>query len=77
MAVQPHQDEVLKELPAIGKLRVRVLKGRSGKVLDIREYVQSDSFEGFTRRGIRMSPDHVADLQKILPEAAELLKEKA
>jgi len=49
-------DEVLREFPPIGKYRVRHLRHTKtgAETLDIREYVSAETFEGFTRRGIRM-----------------------
>jgi hypothetical protein len=53
------EEQVIAELPALGKYRVRLIanqkKPSAGPILDIREYVASDTFEGFTRRGIRLS----------------------
>jgi hypothetical protein len=48
-------EEVVREYAPVGKYRVRALKGKSGVALDIREYVSAETFEGFTRRGIRLS----------------------
>lgn len=50
------KEEVLREFPPLGKYRVRVVMNPRTKVktLDIREYVQGETFEGFTRRGIRI-----------------------
>lgn len=55
---QARKEEVLREFPPVGgKYRVRLLSGERAnqKVLDIREYVCGETFEGFTRRGIRLS----------------------
>ncbi len=64
------EDEVIKEFPALGRYRVRVLKSsRGAKALDIREYVNAEKFEGFTRRGIRLSAgDDCEKLKNILEE---------
>lgn len=52
------QEEVLHEFPPAGKHRIRLLanpkKPGAEPVLDIREYVTAETFEGFTRRGIRV-----------------------
>jgi len=51
-------DEVLAELPPVGKYRTRILKNAKGNVLDVREYVvaqEAGGFEGFTRKGIRLT----------------------
>ena len=49
---------VLREFARVGRFRVRLLQnGRAdGKpaVLDMREYLESEGFTGFTRRGIRL-----------------------
>ena len=51
-------DEVVQEYPHLGKYRIRVLRKTNGNgpsiTLDIREYISAESFEGFTRRGIRL-----------------------
>jgi len=56
------RDEVLREFPPIGKYRIRVVKRKSATVLDIREYVSSNTFEGFTRRGVVIAQKAEADL---------------
>jgi hypothetical protein len=50
------QEEVIREFPPIGKYRIRLLVRPTSreKTLDLREYVSLESFEGFTRRGIRL-----------------------
>lgn len=58
----PSQEEVLREFPPVGKYRVRLLQTNKSRVLDVREYVSSDTFEGFTRRGIRLSNRAELDL---------------
>jgi hypothetical protein len=58
------QEEVIREFPPIGKYRIRLLahpKTRE-KSLDLREYVSSETFEGFTRRGIRLTDRAQAEL---------------
>lgn len=68
-------ESVLHEYPAIGKYRVRVVRNETrragGTMLDVREYIQSETFEGFTRRGIRLGSDReLAQLQEALEDAA-------
>lgn len=66
------REEVLREFAPIGKYRVRLVRLRDRVFLDIREYVAGESFEGFTRRGIRFSTPAEADLLKdILKEVLE------
>lgn len=65
------QDNVIREFPQLNsKYRVRLLSIDNGnQVLDIREYIASDTFQGFTRRGIRLSvPQDTATLANLLAE---------
>lgn len=55
-------EKILREYPPVGRYRVRVVEGRRGHALDIREYVTGETFEGFTRRGIRLSDKAQAKL---------------
>jgi hypothetical protein len=57
-------EEVVREFPPIGKYRVRLVQGRLGRSLDIREYISDEKFEGFTRRGVRISSPAEVDLLK-------------
>ena len=72
-AKKPIEQVVLREFPQVGKYRVRLVRGmrESSQVyLDIREYANSESFQGFTRRGIRLKfPEDAAKLQLALEEA--------
>ena len=63
----PLKEEVVREFTPLGKYRVRLVRNSrntvSRPVLDIREYVVSiGSFEGFTRRGIRLTDRAQLDL---------------
>jgi hypothetical protein len=51
------QEEVIREFPQIGRYRIRLLvrPGSREKTLDLREYAVLESYEGFTRRGIRLT----------------------
>ena len=76
MAEKPATEEVLHEFAPIGKYRVRLLKNprwpKSPPVFDIREFVKSETFEGFTRRGIRLTEaSQVELLRDICNEALE------
>jgi hypothetical protein len=63
------KDEVIREFPPIGKYRIRLLSGKEGqRVLDIREYVTGETFEGFTRRGVRLAEADVELLRKMVDE---------
>lgn len=67
------EEEVALEFPHVGRYRVRLLrKGSRAKhamLLDIREYVEAESFTGFTRRGVRLQTrQEAAALRDILAQ---------
>ena len=70
------KEDVVREFPPLGKYRVRLVSNPRAPgekpVLDIREYVAAESFEGFTRRGIRLGDRAQIDLLlDILKEVLE------
>jgi hypothetical protein len=71
----PRKEEVLREFPPLGKYRLRLLSDAEakGRTLDIREYVSSETFEGFTRRGIRLSDR--AQVELLRDVLSELLRD--
>ena len=74
---KPSREEVLREFTPLGKYRVRLLRDprrpAADPVLDIREYVNADTFEGFTRRGIRIGDRaHLDLLRDTLLQVLEL-----
>lgn len=64
-------EEITHEYPAVDKYRVRVLSKKGIHSLDIREYVNADKFEGFTRRGIRLTTKE--QIQTLHDELADAL----
>ena len=62
-------DTILKDYGALpcGR-RVRHMRTAAGVVLDIRQYISSDTFEGFTQKGVRLSLAGLAQLRGILDE---------
>lgn len=72
---QARKEEVLREFPPTGKYRIRLLSGAKPKerTLDIREYVSGETFEGFTRRGIRLSDR--AQVELLRDVLSELLRD--
>jgi hypothetical protein len=71
----PFKDTVLQEFPSVGRYKVRLLKPdeNSLPVVDIREYVTGGSFEGFTRRGIKLTSDQIPGLASTLETIARML----
>ena len=73
---KPVKEEVLREFPPLGKYRIRLVRNprKPGEMptLDIREYVSAETFEGFTRRGIRIGDRAQMDLLRdVLKEILE------
>jgi hypothetical protein len=68
------KDKVLAEFPSIRKYRVRLIEGSRGKVLDIREFVKTETFEGFTRRGVRLQ--YPTEAEALAKSVAAALAEK-
>lgn len=60
------RENVIREFERIGALRVRLIGTRNGHELDVREYVSTPDFEGFTRRGIRLDAAERVALLEIL-----------
>jgi len=60
------KEEVVREFAPLGKYRVRLVRNprrpNEAPILDIREYVSAETFEGFTRRGIRIGDRAQLDL---------------
>lgn len=69
---KPIQQTVVRELADVGKYRVRVVKpsGKPGTpaVLDVREYVKGQNYEGFTRKGVRLGRAEAELLRRQLDE---------
>lgn len=58
-----NMETVLKEFPPVGRYRVRLIQTKNGsRLLDVREFLTSEGFEGFTRRGIRLTELPMLDL---------------
>lgn len=76
-----YKEEVIKEFPRLGfndSLKVRLIKpeGKSRIVLDIRQFIESEKFTGFTRRGIRLDFHDLGALEAIIPEIREMMEKK-
>lgn len=66
-------EAVVKAFDPIGKYRVRLLESAKGeRFLDVREYVEAESFEGFTRRGIRLTLEQSEELRHVLSQVSEV-----
>lgn len=62
-------DKVVKEYDRINQYRVRLLEvGKGVLKLDIREYIKTDGYTGFTKKGIRYEIDGVKSLGKIIQD---------
>jgi hypothetical protein len=70
---------VLKSYPSLlrgqQELKIRILQySKSDPILDIREFVTSEEFSGFTKKGLALDLSQVELLQKIIKEALPDLK---
>lgn len=72
-------DTVVLDVGKVGGYRVRVIQADAHDprmvVLDIRQYVESNEFTGFTKRGVRLRPALVLELMELLarPEVCAAL----
>lgn len=74
------KETVLHEFPVVGKYRVRLVKEdlKAPTTLDVREYVNGREFQGFTRRGIKLSTTkEIMELRDSLNVALSMLEVKA
>ena len=67
---------MLQEFPPVGTYRIRLVqnprKRSTPPVLDIRKYISSEKFEGFTSRGIQLTDRQQIDLLRdVLKEVLE------
>ena len=73
---KPATEEVVREFAPLGKYRVRLVRSpkrpNAEPTLDNREYVSTERFEGFTRRGIRIADRAQMDLLR--DELKEILE---
>ena len=69
-------DLVIAELSPIGVRRVRVVEsvfdGEAPK-LDVREYVSAANYEGFTKKGIRLSVEEATELKAHIEQFLALI----
>ncbi len=67
------QQEVVMEYEPVGKYKVRLVRegsragGEPRMILDIREFISSEQYTGFTKKGVRLSTsDELTTLASIL-----------
>ena len=59
-------ETVIEDFGSVGRYRVRLVESRGAQKIDVREYIESDDFVGFTKRGIRLAPTEVSHLIELL-----------
>lgn len=59
-----------------GELQTRVIETSKGRFFDCREYVDAETFQGFTRKGLRLDLAGLAKLEKVIAEAKKVLAKK-
>jgi hypothetical protein len=67
--IPTHNDDVVREFDAIGKYRVRLLRDKGRLFLDIREYLDEETYKGFTRRGVRLFGAEIEQLEMVAGDA--------
>jgi hypothetical protein len=67
--------KTLREFPKLGRYRVRLVENSRAEgrpVMDVREYLETEGFTGFTRRGIRLyTRREAAELAETLKQVLE------
>lgn len=64
-----YTEKVIAELKAIDDQKLRVVENDRGRFVDLREYIESPKFTGFTRRGVRLS---LEEFEQLLAQASEI-----
>jgi len=65
------EDRVIREGAQLSKYKIRILETAKGNVLDVREYVDTDTFQGFTRKGIRLDAGQANALAQYIRAVVE------
>ena len=65
---------LLHEYPVIGRYRVRVILRDGVRAFDVREFVKTEKFEGFTRRGVSLTSKE--EVESLLDCLVDALKQK-
>lgn len=67
------EKKVIEDLGKVGAYKVRVVEGRRGPELDVREYLEEgdakSGYVGFTRKGIVLSYDQALTLVELIEAA--------
>jgi hypothetical protein len=70
---------VIQDMGCVGKYRARIVMTSAKNaraVLDIREYAIGANFEGFTRKGIRITVDDALQLRDVAQLFCEMMKQQ-
>lgn len=67
-------DEILIN-PSV-KLVIQTREYGKRKFVDIRKWVKTAKYEGFTKKGVALEPSVIPDLIKVLKKVQKLIKEK-
>ncbi len=78
-ANRPFTARILKEFPPLretprGRLDVRVIETDHGRRLDVREFITSESFQGYTRKGVCVDLETFEALLEQAEEIRRLLR---
>lgn len=58
-------DEI-ESLGEIGDKKVRIVQGYKGPMLDVRQHIETDTYQGFTKRGITISFEEAKILHGVI-----------
>lgn len=74
MAFNGDNEKVEKELEPIKKgFKTRVISTARGKVVDVREFIETDKYTGFTKKGLRLNKEELIQALTVLAQAKDEL----
>lgn len=74
MAFDKSKEKELKEIESVkAGYKTRIIQTDKENVVDIREYIESDKFTGYTKKGIRFNKEQAQKAIEVLSKALELI----
>jgi len=62
-------EPVLKDYGDIGRYKFRKIKTPQGPIWDLREFVESDTYTGFTKKGVRLTLENIQRIWDLVADA--------
>ena len=69
------KEDVLKVVGAIDSVQLRVVENSRGRFLDIREWIISDNYTGWSKKGVRFRADEAPTLLHYIGDACKVIDE--